>query len=51
MTTPSGSTPVLFKNFHYSQQYFQQMVNKKDLTDLHSYKNIFGQRGLVYHKK
>ena len=42
----SGSTILTFY-----KEYLQQIVHKADLNDLDSYKNIFGQRGLVYHKK
>ena len=46
---PTQSRPILvqFNNFH--KEYLQQIAHKRDLNNLHSYKNIFGQ--LVYHKQ
>ena len=44
--TQSGSTI-----FAFHKEYFQWIVLKMELNDLHSYKNVFGQRVLVYHKQ
>ena len=41
----SGSTILTFH-----KEYLKRIVQKRDLNDLHSYKNIFGQIGLVYRK-
>ena len=35
----------------FHKEYLQQVLQKRDLKDLHSHKNIFGQRGLVCHKQ
>ena len=46
-----GPFRVRFYNFDFSQRILQQIVHKRGLNDLDSYKNIFGQRSLAYHKK
>ena len=47
----SGSTPVPFDNLPFNNEFLQQIVHKIDLNDLNSYKNVSGQRDLVYHKQ
>ena len=54
MTSPIGTHPSTVQQFWLftaNSAYFQQIVHERDLNDLHSYKNIFGQRGLVYEQK
>ena len=35
----------------FHKEYLQQVLQKRDLKDLHSHKNIFRQRGLVFHQQ
>ena len=52
MTAPIRTHPnLVWKLWVFHKEYLQRIIHKRNLNDLHSYKNIFGQRSLVLHKQ